>query len=478
MADLTADEVWAAWRSAVEDFGYQIEVGGQQSSGGTLGLRDITVEYAVPPAKAQFAIERLDFVEQGGGAVAISISEALPFGITGIDEQGTEIEVEAMMRHSGLVAVASGDANDITYEYSADSLSLGFDKFVVDGEDVEPAMTLVAEAIAGTTRSQRTFERLIDTSSTVGAVRMAMNFTDPDNGNTVNFDWQGNDLQSQSASRISAGLDLSDPNWLAAGGLEARGTIMSGPTNLSMTVTGEESFSFSSANTSWNLDFDLNDDGLAYGGGGREAVYSLESPDLPVGPVTISLGQSAFEVAVPTRQSEVPLDFRFLLRLQDLGISDSIWQLIDPTEMLPRTPSTLIINTGGKLRPLADLFAPESLAADAPPYEMHELEIDELSLSLAGASIVGNGSFAFNNDDLVTFDGMPAPSGAVFFDLNGVNTLINTLSEMGILQDEQLMGALMMLGLFARPAEGEDHMTSEIEVRPDGSVFANGQQLR
>ena len=40
------------------------------------------------------------------------------------------------------------------------------------------------------------------------------------------------------------------------------------------------------------------------------------------------------------------------------------------------------------------------------------------------------------------------------------------------------MGMRMMLGLFARPAGGEDTMTSTIEVTGDGSVFANGQQLK
>jgi len=40
------------------------------------------------------------------------------------------------------------------------------------------------------------------------------------------------------------------------------------------------------------------------------------------------------------------------------------------------------------------------------------------------------------------------------------------------------MGARMMLGLFWVPAEGEDALTSRIEVQPSGEVFANGQRLR
>ena len=40
------------------------------------------------------------------------------------------------------------------------------------------------------------------------------------------------------------------------------------------------------------------------------------------------------------------------------------------------------------------------------------------------------------------------------------------------------MGMRMMMGLFARPADGEDTMTSTIEVNSDGTVFANGQQVQ
>lgn len=40
------------------------------------------------------------------------------------------------------------------------------------------------------------------------------------------------------------------------------------------------------------------------------------------------------------------------------------------------------------------------------------------------------------------------------------------------------MGARMMMGMFGTPGEGEDVITSTIEVTEDGQVLANGQRLR
>ncbi|MEM1234851.1 MAG: DUF2125 domain-containing protein, partial [Pseudomonadota bacterium] len=84
----------------------------------------------------------------------------------------------------------------------------------------------------------------------------------------------------------------------------------------------------------------------------------------------------------------------------------------------------------------------------------------------------------FNNEDLFTFGGFPAPDGAVDLRLVGGNGLIDALIQMGLLPPDQAMGARMMLGLFMTPSDGPDTLTSRIEVRPDGQVLANGQRIR
>ena len=50
---------------------------------------------------------------------------------------------------------------------------------------------------------------------------------------------------------------------------------------------------------------------------------------------------------------------------------------------------------------------------------------------------------------------------------------------MGVLPEDQSMGAKMMMGMFGRTVEGaEDTLTSQIEFKADGGIFANGQQIQ
>ena len=48
---------------------------------------------------------------------------------------------------------------------------------------------------------------------------------------------------------------------------------------------------------------------------------------------------------------------------------------------------------------------------------------------------------------------------------------------MGLVPDDQMMGMRMMMGMFAVPA-GEDALTSRIEFRDDGGIYANGQRIQ
>lgn len=112
------------------------------------------------------------------------------------------------------------------------------------------------------------------------------------------------------------------------------------------------------------------------------------------------------------------------------------------------------------------------------PGELNALSVNALEVSVAGAELTGTGDFTFNNDDLETYDGMPAPSGEANLKLVGANTLLDTLISMGLVSDSDAMGARMMMGLLAVPGDGEDTLTSKIELTEDGQIKANGQRIK
>jgi hypothetical protein len=55
---------------------------------------------------------------------------------------------------------------------------------------------------------------------------------------------------------------------------------------------------------------------------------------------------------------------------------------------------------------------------------------------------------------------------------------LDKLVLMGLLPEEQAMGARMMMGLFAVPGGAEDTLTSKIEINDEGHVLANGQRIQ
>ena len=96
---------------------------------------------------------------------------------------------------------------------------------------------------------------------------------------------------------------------------------------------------------------------------------------------------------------------------------------------------------------------------------------------VAGAELTGTGAFTFDNTDLETFGGVPAPTGKIDLKVTGANTLMDTLISMGLLSEEDAMGARMMMSMFANPGAGEDEFTSVLEFKDKG-FYANGQRLQ
>lgn len=137
-----------------------------------------------------------------------------------------------------------------------------------------------------------------------------------------------------------------------------------------------------------------------------------------------------------------------------------------------------MLDLTGTVKVLANVFDPEYASSIETPAELTSLTIKDLQLSAAGTSLTGKGDFTFDNTDTTTFDGMPAPDGAADIQLVGGNGLVDKLIEMGLMSDQDAMGARMMMGMLGTPGEGDDTLNSHIEVKPSGQIFANGQRLK
>lgn len=233
-----------------------------------------------------------------------------------------------------------------------------------------------------------------------------------------------------------------------------------------------------SATAEFGISFDR--DSLHYSSGMGNTSASLTAPQMPIGPLEFSASEIRTKTQLPSNVSNEPAPFSYSGRYIDLSISENLWAMFDPGKLLPRGPATYILDLEGMGNWLIDPFSEafENKTSEATKGELHSLTLNEFKLSAAGAEATGTGDFRFNNDDLETFKGIPAPIGTLDLKFVGINALIDTLLKIGLLQEDQAFGARMGLGLIAVAGDGEDTLISNVIVTSEGKVTANGKRLK
>lgn len=483
-AQITAQEVWDEWQALSAEMGQDLIADSEQRAGNTLTITGLTTSMDLPDGSFSGRIERLDLAEQGDGTVLITMSEEYPISISGTGADGETFEIDMMLRQSDLAMTAAREGGETRYDYRAPDMTIVMDAIETDGESIPVDMEVSLSGIEGlyAIAEGDGADRTIRSDLSAGAMAMSLDFADPEGiEGDVSLTAMISDLVSTSTGTLSAFAAMSGVSALATEGVTSEGTVTYGPARYE--VTGEDDtgpFAMTASAAGGAFEVSLDAGKIAYGGTNRDVAVALSGAQIPFPQAGFAMAESAWEFAGPIGIGESPEDFGLLLRLQDLTVDDMIWSMFDPGEAIPRDPATVVLDVAGQGNWLVDLsdpaLDPETIEGNVG--EISALTVNELRVDVAGAELTGSGDFTFDNEDTTTFDGMPRPEGAMDFRLVGANGLIDTLVNMGLLPQDQAMGARMMLGLFARPGEGADTLVSRIEVTPEGSVFANGQQLR
>jgi hypothetical protein len=476
-AELTAAQVWADWQASAASFGQTLSVGSEDSAGGTLTLRDVSITMEGPEGGVNGTIAEIVMTEQGDGSVAIEMSPEFPLDFTMISEEGETANFSVLIDQSQLDLTASGAPEAVSYAYAAPTMGVRLTEAESNGEPVDIALAIALSAIDGAYTVTQGETRTVDSTLKAGTLQLSLDGTDPEgSGDTFDVALMLSDLVSQSTGTMSPLMGMTNLGEMVAAGLVTSGTTTHGPATMALSGTSEgANFAVNGAYQSGAYDVSIDDAGLDYGYSGKGFTLAFTGDQIPVQDLTIAAEEIGSRLAMPVSVSEEPQDAGLALRLLGVTISDQIWGMFDPTGVLPRDPATLVVDVAGKANWLVDIFDPAVANApmDAPPGKLHALTVNELLLRLAGAELTGTGDFTVNNDAPV-----PMPAGTLNLTLTGGNALLDKLVQMGLLPEDQAMGARMMLGLFARPGDGEDTLVSEITVQEDGAVLANGQRIR
>lgn len=478
-AEITAEQVWENWRAQAEGYGQTLTVASEARSGDTLTIAGLTLASEFDGGSSTATIDAVTFRDRGDGTVEVTMSPQYPVTLTMTEPDGTAAVMNLQVNHPDLTIIASGSAAETRYDLTAPTIKVALAiPPSTNAPEVKGDLALAGLTgnyiVATDTRSRVSSTLQADSAS----LTMAMNDPTPDTGGSMNLAGNLKTLSSVTHSVLLPAADMADMAAALAAGFSSDGTFTYGAADFSFDlVSSSNTAKGSGAFGAGTVTGALNKDRLAYGGGSKEATVSLSSSGMPFPELVVSFAESAFDLTMPVSKTDAPQDFTGLLRLVDLSISEAVWAMVDPNGALPRDPATLVIDTSGKAKWLMDLFGTEAAQLETVPGELHALDVNELTLRALGASVEGKGAFTFDNSDTTTFDGMPLPTGKLDLTMKGANALLDKLSQTGLLPQDQVMGARMMMGLFARPGEGADTLTSTLEFKDKG-FFANGQQLQ
>ena len=485
-ADVSAKDIWADWQSYMAGFGYAVE-GQETMSGNTLTISDLKMSVPIPEGQGEFAmnLDKVDFVENGDGTVNLVFPEVMPVFFEAAGPEGETVKGSLDYTMQNMNMRASGDLSKVIYDYTADQIGIVLTELAVEGETMPEGafnVSFTSRNLSGQSVMEPGALRKIAQNMALGATTYAVTFKDPSSDEGVNFNGEMASLNFSGDSFLPASMDPENVANALADGFAVDGDISysGSKTTFSFTDGGDTMNGSSGAETA-TIGVKMNKDLLEYAGSSKGVNFNLNGAEIPL-PIVAGLGEVAFNLLIPVAKSDTPSDFAFGLTLADFVTSNDLWSMLDAGNVLPRDPVTISLDLVGKAKMLFDFFDPEQMAAvetgDAVPAELTAITLRNLLVSAAGAKLSGTGNFTFDNTDLESYDGFPKPTGGVDFALVGGNGLMDKLVQMGLLPQEQAMGARMMMGLFTRPGEGEDSLTTKIEINEEGHILANGQRIQ
>ncbi|TNJ46283.1 DUF2125 domain-containing protein [Phaeobacter sp. B1627] len=482
-ADLSAEDVWSDWKAYLADVGYEV-TGAESRAGVALVVSDIQMSMTTDASRVSLDLGKIEFVENGDGTVNVLLPPQFPmaFNVSGNAEDASGT---LLYSHDGSPMVVSGDTSRMEYVYNTAVASLRLEDLLIDGKS-EPfegtALNLTLNDVTSDTVMRiddiRSYTQVMSIASLVYDVVVK----DPEDQGTAQFSGLLQGFKSTGDMTIPTVEHPADMAAMISAGLSyaINFTVESGNSNIIGSDDGDN-ITLQTSSQGGEFNVNLSSAGMAYDVVQTDATLSVMGTDIPF-PIALSMAEMGMNLAVPLSKSDEEQDFALGIALRDFAVPDMVWGLIDPSGDLPHDPANLILDLAGKVKLFFDLTDETQMAAveqgNVAPGEVNSVDVNQLLFSVAGAELTGTGAFTFDNTDFDSFDGIPAPSGEANLKLVGANTLVDKLIGIGLLSEDDAMGARMMMGMFSVPGAGEDTLTSKIEITEDGKLLANGQRLK
>lgn len=196
-----------------------------------------------------------------------------------------------------------------------------------------------------------------------------------------------------------------------------------------------------------------------------------------MGPVngTVTLGGLSMSLGGPVLSTPQNVPMHLTFALDQLTVSPELLALANAQDFAGDAVSlTADLGVDGRL--LTDV-GPDLEDADEPPFDIGQVQLNNLIVSVGSTQLTGSGAVALLGTlaQQMRRD-RPDLNGDLVFELVGGNALLTRLSAAGLIPaDQQFLVQMMMNGLGR--SVGEDHLRSEVTMRAGGQVLVNGAPL-
>lgn len=406
------------------------------------------------------------------GSITFTMS---PEATVTINDRGFPAPIVLNIANQGLVISADGitsgqGAAVLNYSISADSLSVTADSA---GNPFLRALNL----------------NLVDFSETL-SITMATMLVENEGGAA-----QGSlsyDLTTPEQDVMAGASDFVDlahkmsfyivderrmPEYMS-GALNAMFELSMGPATGSAKMSGNGlDMDYNGATEASALALSMQDGRFSYTQTGGAVEYAFKKfviEGMPIPPFDMTAAGMDMEIMMPFSTGGAFEQAKVFMDLQDISVSETIWSMIDPGQVIARDPINMTIDVTANVKSNVDWSDPEAAFDSGNPMDIGEVQdvsINEISFNAAGAAVLAQGMATIDNSM-----GFPFPTGNVNITLNGIQGLANGLVELGLIPGEQVGMMMGMMMAFAAPGSQADEFTSNIEFSPNG-VTANGTPL-
>jgi len=421
-------------------------------------------------------IEWIKIQDMGDGSAKATLAETATLSMSFQGSRNRDIHVNLSVDMMDFVTLVSGSIQAMQVNMAGPNFVVRADEIKAGDKSVPATIKMTLKDVVSNYLivSSADKSRKFSGDASTGLVTTVVNIKEPGGDGFFSLN---SELTSIAASMLMILPEKFDPANVFKSGLSADIVYELGGSTMDVAFKAKKDrFAMTASAAGGHADISLSSKAFSMGIKQTDVEMNISASTIPLPSVSLAYDEMDFSIGVPLEKSDDPADVHLRTALRGLTVSETVWAMVDPMQVLPRDPATVAVDLAGKIIVLADLSDPESLAEmGGPPALPVSLDLTELTASIAGALLKGTGSVTFNMDNAP--GGMPMPVGEVNLNLKGGFGLMDKLVELGLVPADASMGVRAMMGAFAKPV-GDDELESKIEMTEDGHISANGQRLK